>query len=138
MDGTSGTARQRLAVVTPSARSRPDFTRGMLVTRVVMLPLTSPERRAVIAGPQPSYRATGQVAVVRSLKSSAARWSSPPAPADAMLSLPVLEYSMDSLTLFAGVLGWAVRTSGVVPIRMMGVMPVAVLYGRSCSASLAP
>ena len=44
-----------MAVVTPIARSRPAFTCGMLVTSVVMLPLTCPEIKAAMAGPLPLY-----------------------------------------------------------------------------------
>ncbi|MNT27101.1 hypothetical protein D3C72_1627170 [compost metagenome] len=90
MVGTSGSAGERVALVTASARRRPAFTCGSEPGRLSNISCTWLASRSAIAGPLPLYGTCTISTPAIDLNSSPDRWLVVPLPAEPMFSLPGL------------------------------------------------
>src|SRR5262245_59489798 len=90
MVGRSGSASERVAVVTARARSLPALMCGMDGCRLSKATWTCPARRSVSMGAEPRYGTCCMLTPVISLNSSPDIWIDVPVPDDAMLILPGL------------------------------------------------
>src|SRR5262245_461129 len=85
--GSSGVALGRLC---PIARSFPAFTRDMTAAAGVSVHWDSPATTDATDGPPPLYGTCSESMPAACWKYAPERWLCDPAPADAMLNLPLL------------------------------------------------
>ncbi len=81
--GSSGTAAERFALVTATARNLPDFTCGIADSMLLNISDTWPASRSIVAGAAPLYGICVSLTPAIMLKSSPARCGMPPVLADA-------------------------------------------------------
>src|SRR5574338_1073708 len=114
MVGTSGSASERLALVTASARRRPAWICGVVGGMAVQPIGTWLPTTAATAGPAPPYGTAVKSALVVSARSRAERSGVVPMPGVAMLYLPGLDLAFltRSAIDFTGDDGCAVNTLG--------------------------
>src|SRR5262249_60545683 len=93
MIGTSGNASQRVAVVTPSARSLPVLTYSSDAATVLNVACTCPLIASVSAGASPRYGTWTTLIPVINLNSSCARWLVEPTPYDATVIFAGLAFA---------------------------------------------
>src|SRR6185369_13479363 len=131
MVGTSGIAGDRLAVVTASARTRPDFTCGTAVAIwsnniSIWPPITS-----VMAAALPLYGTCLMSALVVSLNNSHARCCEVPLPPEPQLKRPgfALACATSSATFLAGKLLLVTSISGDAASMEIGVKSSIGSYG---------
>ena len=86
----SGSASERVAVVTASARSLPALMYSIEEDMGANMTCTCPPSRSVSAGAAPRYGTCTMSTPAIILNSSPATWGAVPLPAEAMLSLPGL------------------------------------------------
>ena len=88
--GTSGSASERVAVVTASARTLPALMVSIDSGKGLNITCTWPPSRSVSAGAPPRYGTCSMSMPVIILNSSPPTWDALPVPPDAMLTLPGL------------------------------------------------
>ena len=113
--GTSGRTSTRLAVVTASARKRPDLTWPSPCVITSNMTCTWPAIRSVMACGGLRYGTCTILVPVSDMNSSPARWIDVPLPVDAIASLPglALRWAMNSGTVCTGSDGLTLSTLGV-------------------------
>src|SRR4029079_7266367 len=129
--GTSGSAAERSALVTASARNLPALMNESDDGRLSNINCTCPPIRSVSAGLLPLYGTCVISTPVIVLNSSPDRWIDVPLPDDAKLSLPgfAFAYAISSCTDLNGNDGLTTSTFGTPATRITGAKSLTWSYG---------